>query len=107
MSLDRINTTRFHSDKNQSGNAAQEQIKFIIANEKHLLKVRNGAKLLEKIKSFQTQDFPLTDKQKSEVDRIVELTWQGYDMDKPEDEKIGSFKATYKPNKRAFLRYGN
>jgi hypothetical protein len=105
MALDRVNTTRFHSDKEQSKNSALEQMKFIIANQKHLLKVRGGANLLSKIKSFMSEP-ELTSNMKSEVDRIVEKVWQGYDMDKPEKEKVGSFQGTYKPNKRTLLRFG-
>ncbi len=106
MGLDRINTGKYHSDKIQSKNAAEEQMKFILGNQKYLLRVRSGEKLLLKIKSFMNQDFPLTENQKSEIDRITEKVWEGYDMDKPESEKVGSFKATYKPNNRTKLRYG-
>lgn len=82
-------------------------MKFIIGNAKHLLKVRGGDKLLSKIKSFMKQDFELTPNQKSEIDRIVEKTWQGYDMKSGNEQKLGSFQTTYKPNKRTLLRYGN
>jgi hypothetical protein len=106
MPLDRINTGKYHSDKQQSKNAAEEQLKFILGNQKYLLRVRNGDKLLLKIKSFMNQDFPLTENQKSEVDRICELVWKGYDMAMPESERVGSFQTTYKPNNRTKLRYG-
>jgi uncharacterized protein (DUF2384 family) len=106
MPLDRVNTARFHSDKEQSKNSALEQIKFIIANKKHLLKVRGGQKLLSKIRSFMDEP-ELTPNQKSEVDRIAELVWKGYDLNKSEDEQLGSFQTTYKPNKRTLIRYGN
>jgi hypothetical protein len=106
MSLDRINTGKSHSDKQQSKNAANEQIKFIIANQKYLLRVRSGEKLLLKVKSFMNQDYELTPGQKSEVDRICELVWKGYDMEMPESERVGSFQTTYKPNNRTKLRYG-
>lgn len=78
MALDRLNNTRFHSDKTQSNNTAKAQIQMILANQKVLLKLKKGAELLTAVKSFDgliKAGTPLTDKQKSFLDGIYEKMW--------------------------------
>jgi len=98
MALDRINTTKYLNDKQQAQRSAREQLKFILANSEKLLRAKNGKKYLTVAVSFAQCKDELTSKQCSYVDVIYEATMgaAGYD----------SFKATYKPNTKTFLRYG-
>lgn len=96
MPLDRINNTQFHNDRAQAERSGKAQLGFITQNHSALLKVRNGQELLKKIRNFQNQDFPLTDNQLSEIDRIYEKVMQGLGLP--------SYSGTYKPGKKQ-LRY--
>lgn len=92
MSLDKLNTTRFYNDSEQAKRTAKAQTDFILANQKALLTVRHGQDLLKKILDFKKQDFPLTDNQLSEIDRIYEKTMQGLGLP--------SYSGTYRPSKK-------
>ncbi|MBS3945294.1 MAG: hypothetical protein KGZ42_07345 [Melioribacter sp.] len=98
MPLDRISDCRFASDKVQAQRSAREQLKFILVNKEKLLRAKNGKKYLIVAISFDQIKEDLTPNQLSYVDSIYEMTMgaAGYE----------SFKPTYKPNKRTFLRYG-
>lgn len=100
MPLDKINTTRYHSDKAQAERAAREQLKIILEakNRKYFDKVRGGGKYLSAASSMAKQAEPFTPNQLSYIDAIMEKLWEGAGYD--------SFKATYKPDTRKMLRYG-
>lgn len=98
MPLDRINTTRYHSDKAQAERAARENLKTILANSKHLLKVKGGGKYLAAASDMSKQVETFTPPQLSYIDFIYERMMDGAGYD--------SFKATYKPDTRTMLRYG-
>lgn len=99
MALDRINTGRYSSDKNQAQTSARAQLKIIMANKEKLLRVKNGKKFLTVAVSFDGCKEDFTPKQLSYIDTIYEKVMEGAGFE--------SFKATYKPNKKTLLRYGN
>ena len=76
--LRKVNSSPQHSDKAQSERAARDYLRFIVANLKHLEKVRNGSKYKEAAISMSKQRDPLTDKQKSYIDIIYEKVMEGY-----------------------------
>jgi len=84
MSLKKINTTRFHSDKQQSNNSAKALLEFCIANKQLFGKMKNGAKQLAVVVGFRTQlkqGVSLTPNQKSYLESIYEKVWEvaGFD----------------------------
>jgi len=98
MGLDRINTTRYHSDKEQAVKLAKEQLRTIIANKKAFENIRGGGKYLSAALSMDAQLEPLSPNQLSYIDSIYEKMWSGKGYD--------SFTPTYKPNKKTMLNFG-
>lgn len=94
MPLDKINTTRYHSDVQQAQRSAREQLKFILANGDKLLQIMNGRKYLMTAEEFAAIKEDFTPKQLSYIDVIYEKTMRGVGFD--------SFTVTYKPMKRKF-----
>ena len=79
MPLDRV-TDPFEKNTDQAQRSAKEQLRFVLANERHLLKVRNGQKKLEDGKEFMAlieRGVPLSPNQLSYADGIYEAVWRG------------------------------
>jgi len=100
MTLKKLSSNVYSSDKGQSLNTALAQIEFITANKDALLKLRNGKETLEKfngiINNYKSTNH-LTDNQKSFIDVIYEKTMKGLGFD--------SYLSTYKLNCKKHLRY--
>ena len=91
MSLDRINTTKFLSDKDQSERSARAQLSFIFMHEADLIKGKNGEKLLRDAKDM-AECFTLSDKQKSYIDSIYEKVMKALGFE--------SYTSTFRPRKK-------
>jgi hypothetical protein len=92
MALNKVNNSRFASDKDQAQRGAIEQLKIILSNKTKLLKVRNGEKLLVIASSFSRSKVAYTPKQLSFIDSIYEKTMQGAGFE--------SFSPTFKPKRK-------
>lgn len=97
--LNKINTCSQHSDKAYSERAAREYLAFILRNLHFLDNVKNGSKLKEAAINMSNQHAPFTNKQKSFIDSIYESVMAG--------AGYGSFKPTYKGNRKAGLKFGS
>jgi hypothetical protein len=78
MSVDRVPQNRYFSGKDQQQRSAREKLKFILANKKYLLKVRNGSKLAYDAEDISKQKHDFTEGQLSYIDGIYEKVWKGY-----------------------------
>jgi len=71
------NTARFHNSKPCEERGTKEKLKFILDNQKALLTVRGGDKLLAAAKNMNAQTEPLTKEQMPFIDNIMERTYEG------------------------------
>lgn len=81
--LDRI-TERYSNDKDQALASARAQLNMILANTKHLLKVRGGADKLKAAQDFDVmlkRGEDLTPGQRSYIEGILEAVWDGAGYD--------------------------
>lgn len=83
MPLDRL-IDRFERNTQQAQRSAKEQLKIILSNAAHLLKVRNGQKKLSDAREFQAiveRGGTLSPGQLSYIDGIYEATMKGAGFD--------------------------
>jgi len=89
MPLDRLNNSKFMSDKGQAQRSAREQLKFIIANKDKLMRIINGKNLIISAESLNNYQDNFTPKQLSFIDSIYEKTMKGFGFE--------SYQTTYRP----------
>ena len=95
--LKRVNTGMFDKGKEQAQRSARANLEVILTNKKWLLKVRNGARLLEAAESMNRQKEDFTPNQMSYIEGIYEKTMSGAGFDSCN---------LYIDRKRKGLRYG-
>jgi hypothetical protein len=92
MGVDRLKSDRYSSDKDYAQRSTREKLKFILANKKHLSKVRRGTEMYLAADSMSRQQEPFTPGQMRYVEGIYEkvMDGAGYDIcDTKHDNKRG------------------
>jgi hypothetical protein len=81
MGVDRLKSDRYSSDKDRAQQSTRDNLKFILANKKHLLKVRRGTEIFLAADSMSQQQEPFTPKQMQYIDSIYEKVMSGAGFD--------------------------
>jgi len=95
MPVDRI-TSKFEKNHAQAQRSAREQLKFILANKRALLSVKNGARKYDVALQLSTWLDKFTETEMSRIDALYESTMKGMGF-----ESVG----THHDKPRANLRH--